>query len=373
MTTTYTNGRIFDGIRLHDGMAIQIKDGVFAGMIPQQDATNGIDLAGDILSLGYVDLQVNGGDGIMFNDDPSTATLTRIAQAHRRLGVTRILPTLITDTVEKTRAAIEATIHRRDVGIAGLHLEGPHLSLARKGAHDAKYIRPMDNDDLQMLLDAKTQLPILKVTIAPENVSVGQVTTLTKAGVLVSLGHTDADYDTCMTYARAGARCTTHLFNAMSQFSNRAPGLVGATMDCGTLSAGLIADGVHVHPAAMRMAWTAKTKPGQIFLVSDAMAVAGTDATSFTLDGRRITRKDGQLRLSDGTLAGADLNLTTAISVLVNQVGVELESALAAATTIPAKLAGISTYGLEKNVTPQTDLVRISRDLSTAMPLVTTS
>ena len=136
---------------------------------------------------------------------------------------------------------------------------------------------------------------------------------------------------------------------------------------------GLIADGVHVHPAAMRMAWAAKTKPGQIFLVSDAMAVAGTDATSFTLDGRTITRKDGQLRLSDGTLAGADLDLTAAISVLVNQVGVELESALAAATTIPAKLAGISTYGLEKNVTPQTDLIRISRDLSAATPLVTTS
>ena len=371
-----TGGPMFDGTALHTDRDARFEDGIFTGYASAGN-TNGaerIDLAGDILSPGYVDLQVNGGDGILFNDDPSVATLTRIAAAHRVLGATRILPTLITDTAEKTRAAIAAVqgaIARGVRGIAGLHLEGPHLSVARKGAHDARYIRPMTEVDLQMLLDAKAKLPVLMVTVAPESVSLDQVTALAEAGILVSLGHTDADFDTCTTYARAGACCATHLFNAMSQLNNRDPGLVGAALHCGTFSAGLIADGIHVHPASMRAAWASKARPGRIFLVSDAMAVAGTDMDSFTLDGREITRSDGRLTLADGTLAGADLDLTRAVSVLVNSVAIPVTDALAAATSIPAELCKMPTPRITAGQTKLDSLIRIRADLTGVTPLGT--
>ncbi|MCA0929071.1 N-acetylglucosamine-6-phosphate deacetylase [Ruegeria profundi] len=345
-SVTYRNGAVFDGESVHLNHAITFRDGTLSAIVPDQTGSpegQVIDLNGDILCPGFVDLQVNGGDGVMFNDDPSVETIRRIAEAHRRLGVTALLPTLITDTPEKTEAAIAAAIQavRTGVpGVAGLHLEGPHLSVARKGAHDGALIRPMEDADLAALVQAAENLPCLKVTLAPESVSEQQVQALSDAGVLVSLGHTNADFATCQRYAKAGARCVTHLFNAMSQMGNREPGLVGACLANGGVSAGMIADGIHVHPAVMRAAWAAKTAPGQIFLVSDAMAVAGTDHASFDLEGRRITRANGRLTLEDGTLAGADLDLTTAIRVLVTQVGVSLQDALAAATTYPASLIG---------------------------------
>ena len=368
---TYSGGPIFDGTTLHTDMAARFHDGTFAELVPASAAQSDpdlIDLGGDILSPGYIDLQVNGGDGLMLNDAPTVETLDRMARAHRRLGVTGLLPTLITDTPEITRAAIDATataIAKGIPGILGLHLEGPHLSIAKKGAHDPNLIRPMDDADCQALIDAAKVLPILKITVAPENVTADQVSRLAKAGALVSLGHTATDYDTAMAYARAGARCATHLFNAMSPLGHREPGLVGAALASGDLSAGLIADTVHVHPAAIATAWAAKAGPGRLFLVSDAMAVAGTEAQEFHLGGRRISRSNGRLTLDDGTLAGADLDLTTAIRVLVEQVGIPLADALAAATTVPAELIG-HTAGLTSCETPQSSVIRISKDFSRA-------
>ena len=297
-----------------------------------------------------------------------------MAKAHRGLGVTQLLPTLITDTREITQAAIAAAIEavKQGVpGIAGLHLEGPHLSITRKGAHDASLIRAMEPADLDALLAAASELPVLKVTIAPENVTEDQVRRLTEAGVLVSLGHTDADYDTCLRYFAAGARCVTHLFNAMSQIGNRAPGLAGATLSSGRVSAGLIADAIHVHPEVLRLAWQSKRAPGQLFLVSDAMAVAGTEETSFTLNDREILRQDGKLRLADGTLAGADLDIATAISVLVNKVDVDLADALAAATRVPGEVSGLPNAELRVGHSAIHDVIRIASDLSHATPLIT--
>lgn len=366
---TFRNGRIFDGQSLRDGLSVCVENGRVTAFGPEAEVANTgevVDLAGDILSPGYVDLQVNGGDGIMLNDDPSLRTLSRIAGAHRSLGVTSLLPTLITDTAEKTRATIDATIraiHDGVPGVAGLHLEGPHLSIARKGAHDPALIRPMEQSDLDLLLRAAQSLPVLKITVAPENVTEDQVAVLARAGVLVSLGHTDADFATCMRYFAAGARCVTHLFNAMSQLGNREPGLVGAALASGSVHAGLIADTVHVHPETMRTAWAAKSGPGRLFLVSDAMAVAGTDHRSFELGGRRIVRNAGKLTLENGTLAGADLDLTTAIRVLVEGVGVPLASALAAASTIPAHLIGLPRIDLTTGKADLSGLIRISRDL----------
>ncbi len=368
---TFRNGPIFDGRRLLAGHAARFENGRMARIGPEAEipqAAKEIDLDGDVLFPGFVDLQVNGGDGILFNTDPSVATLRRISAAHRSLGVTAFLPTLITDTPDKTRAAIAAVrdaIRAGIPGIAGLHLEGPHLSIARKGAHDPALIRPMEAGDLTILLEAAEALSLLKITIAPESVSVDQVGTLARAGILVSLGHSDADRDTCGRYVAAGARCVTHLFNAMSQLGSREPGLVGTALASGDLCAGLIADAVHVHPDTIRAAWTAKTGPGRIFLVSDAMAVAGSDVTEFELGGRRIQRKNGVLTLKDGTLAGADLDLATAVRVMVEKVGIDLASALQAATEVPAVLIG-HAYRFDH----LSGAVRLPADLSAATPIL---
>ncbi|MGR3512084.1 MAG: N-acetylglucosamine-6-phosphate deacetylase [Paracoccaceae bacterium] len=361
----YKNGRFFDGTNVLDGHALALEYKRVAFFGPEDQAPRAgmtIDLEGDILFPGFVDLQINGGDGILLNTDPSVATIERIANAHRSLGVTALLPTLITDTLDKTRAAIAATkdaVRAGIPGIAGLHLEGPHLSVARKGAHDPALIRPMEAEDVSLLLKAAEALPLLKITVAPENVTEEQVQTLTRAGVLVSLGHTDANYETCRRYFAAGVRCVTHLFNAMSQLGNREPGLVGAALASGEAFAGLIADTVHVHPKSIRTAWNAKTGPGRIFLVSDAMAVAGSDMTEFKLGDRLIKRQDGVLTLSDGTLAGADLDLATAVHTMVQKVGVDLSSALQMATSVPASLIGLD-YGFGSTFGP----FRLRSDLS---------
>lgn len=375
LALTFRNGRIFDGERLLSGHAARFEGDRLVAIEPDRESASAgatVDLAGDIVSPGYVDLQVNGGGGIMFNDAPSVATLRRIAAAHRRLGVAALLPTLITATPGKTAAAISAAVEavRTGVaGIAGLHLEGPHLSLARKGAHDPGLIRPMTPDDLRMLIAAKETLPALMVTVAPENVSADQVARLAAAGIIVSLGHTDADFATCARYADAGARCVTHLFNAMSQLGNREPGLVGTALADGRLSAGLIADAIHVHPATMRAAWAAKTGPGRIFLVSDAMAVAGTDRASFDLDGREVRRRQGRLTLADGTLAGADLDPTQAIRTLVERVGVPLEAALQAAITVPAAILAGGNGASPASARALGGMIRIAHDLRSVRPL----
>ncbi|WP_413718727.1 N-acetylglucosamine-6-phosphate deacetylase [Silicimonas sp. MF1-12-2] len=367
-TVIYRGGSIFDGQSILDDHCVVVQGGLVKGIIPEPantETASVVNLNGDILSPGFVDLQVNGGDGIMLNDDPSVETLRRMANAHRTLGATTILPTLITDTREKTRAAIAAVteaIANGVPGIAGLHLEGPHLSVARKGAHDAGLIRPMTSEDLALLVDAAKSLPVLMVTVAPETTTTAQVSALARVGAIVSLGHTDAAFDTCRAYAAAGARVVTHLFNAMSQLGNRDPGLVGAALDTPGLSAGLIADAIHVHPASMRAAWAAKTGPGKIFLVSDAMAPAGSEIAQFHLGDRLIRRNDGRLTLEDGTLAGADLDLGTAIRVLVEKTGIPLEQALRAATSIPADVAVLGR-GIGRLVPGAScSMIRISRD-----------
>lgn len=345
--TLYRGADIFDGARLGPG-SLLVEGGQVAAILPADAEVAGATVArldGGTLAPGFVDLQLNGGGGLMFNDAPSVATLRVMAEAHARLGALAILPTLITDRPEVTRAAVEAVAQAAAEGVpgvAGLHLEGPHLSRARKGAHDPALIRPMTGDDLRFLLDAVRLLPRLLLTIAPESVDPEKISALSRAGVRVSLGHTDAGYETCCAAAKAGASLATHLFNAMSQLGNREPGLVGAVLATGGLSAGLIADGIHVHPVAMRAALLAKAGPGELFLVSDAMAPAGTGLQSFTLNGREIRRSDGRLTLADGTLAGADLDMARALRILTREVGVALDRALAMATAIPARAIGLA-------------------------------
>lgn len=372
---TYCADWVFDGTRLHQDAAIRFGALGVEALLPRAEAgPDAMDLGDAILSPGFTDLQVNGGGGVMLNDGPSADLIGKIAAAHWGLGVRRLLPTLITDAREVASAAIaavEEAIAAGAPGVAGLHLEGPHLSIARKGAHDAAHIRPMTEPDLAALLDAKARLPVLMVTIAPESVSPEQVRAMAAAGIIVSLGHTDADFETCLAYAKAGARAATHLFNAMSQMGSRAPGLVGAAIASGALSAGLIADGVHVHPDMMRIAWRGKRGPGEMFLVSDAMAVAGTDARSFDLGGREVLRAEGRLVLADGTLAGADLDLVTALRVLVEQAEVDLADALRAATSAPEALI----FGAPRPFAgrPSAEFIQIDKGLTAARPLPPTA
>lgn len=333
---------IHDGNRLHSGKALVLDGPKVVGIFELADVAGSCPkthLDGGIILPGFVDLQVNGGGGVMFNDDQSVDVLATIAKAHARVGTAAFLPTLITDTASRTLAAIDAValaIEKRIPGIIGIHLEGPHLSVARKGAHDPALIRKMEDQDLQIILSAAGRLPNVMATVAPENVTPDQIATLAAGGVVVSLGHTGADYQTCIAAFKKGARCTTHLFNAMSQLGNREPGLVGATLDSDAVAAGLIADGIHVHPATIRAALAAKRGPQGLFLVTDAMASVGSDISEFELNGRRIFRREGKLTLSDGTLAGADLDMPGALRIMTGKVGLSLEQAIKMATSNPA-------------------------------------
>lgn len=362
-------GPIFDGEHLLEGYELELTEGTVSALRPATETRPSVDLGGDILMPGFVDLQVNGGGGLLFNEAQTVSTLATIAAAHRSLGTATILPTLITDRREAARAAIKATrdaLTQGIAGIGGLHLEGPHLSVARKGAHDPALIRPMDEDDLAAYCEAARTLPALMITVAPETTTEEQVAALASAGAVVSLGHTDADYDTCLRYQKAGARCVTHLFNAMSQLGNRAPGLVGAALDNAQLFAGLIADGHHVHPASIRAALRAKQGGERIFLVTDAMSPAGTDQHRFTLNGRTILRQNGLLTLEDGTLAGADLDLASALRLMRRETDLPLADILAMATRIPADLMGID--GGRLSVGRPATLTRLSPDLTRAVP-----
>ncbi|CAI2931655.1 N-acetylglucosamine-6-phosphate deacetylase [Aminobacter niigataensis] len=338
-------GRIFDGEAWHENAALIVAEGLVEGIVERDAVPAGLTVTdgGAMLVPGFIDLQVNGGGGLMLNDKPDADTLDIICKAQMPFGTTAVLPTLITDTPEITRSTIAAgaeAAKRKMPGFLGLHLEGPHLSLSRKGAHDPKLIHPMDAAEQAALIAARPSMPVLLTTVAPESVTVAQVKALADAGVVVSLGHTDTSYRTAKQYAEAGASMATHLFNAMSQIGNREPGLAGAAVDIGTFSAGLIADGIHVDPATMQIALKAKNGPARIFLVTDAMATIGTDLQSFQLNGRTIKRENGRLTLEDGTLAGADLDMISAIRFMHETIGYDLGEAIRMASLYPAEAVG---------------------------------
>lgn len=355
---SYTGTRVFDGAQFRDG-ALIVEDGIVIG----QGAAEGhvVELGGGILAPGFLDLQVNGSGGVAIDQGTDLAVLETVCSVQAQLGATGCLPTLITDSHDATERVVEAGIAATKAqvpGFLGLHLEGPHLDPRRKGAHDPALIRRMEARDLALVLEAAAELPALMVTVAPESVTDQQIAAMAAAGVVVSLGHTDCAAAVARAAMAAGARCATHLFNAMSQMGNREPGVVGAVLGSDGF-AGLIADGIHVDPLTMRVALAAKREG--VFLVSDCMALAGTDGTEFHLGGRRILRGEGRLTLEDGTLAGADLTLPQAVRVLVQEVGVVAERALAMASSIPAAVIGRGDLG---HLRPgaRADMVHLSPD-----------
>ncbi|MDA8604096.1 N-acetylglucosamine-6-phosphate deacetylase [Alphaproteobacteria bacterium] len=344
--TAYAGADIFDGQETHKNAALIVEGDSVVDIIPQDDVPADCEVArfeGGKIVPGLVDLQVNGGGGVMLNSDPTASAIRTITRAHASRGTTSLLATLITDKPDITKAAVDAAqeaFAKGVPGFIGLHLEGPHLALSRKGAHAGELIRPMTESDLRALEDLAQALPTLLVTVAPESVGSEQVARLAAAGAVVSLGHTDCTYEQAREQVASGARCATHLFNAMSQVKARDPGLVGAVVNLPDLSAGLIADGHHVAPENIQMILRSKRGPGRIFLVSDAMATTGSALTEFTLNGRRILRRQGRLTLEDGTLAGADLDLFSAMQFLQEALDLSPDEALRMASLYPAQVIG---------------------------------
>ena len=294
---------------------------------------------------GFVDLQVNGGGGVLLNDAPTVEGIATICRAHSRFGTTALLPTLITDTPETSRRALAAGAEAaaaRVPGFLGLHMEGPHLSAgtqgsARRRASSVRWRRATS----RCCRDAVGAMPVLMMTVAPETVGTDQIRRLREMGVRVSLGHSNASCSMARAAADAGASMVTHLFNAMSPLAHRDPGMVGNALDNGSLHAGLIADGIHVDPVAIGIALRAKRGPGHIFLVTDAMATIGTALQSFTLNGRTIYRRNGRLTLADGTLAGADIDMLSSVRFMHETVGLPLDEALRMASRYPAEAIGM--------------------------------
>jgi N-acetylglucosamine-6-phosphate deacetylase len=358
--------RIFDGYRWHDDSVILIDDGVVKGIAPRDqsavDWPTEIMPPGTLLAPGFIDLQVNGGGGILLNDAPTPDAMRAIALAHRRYGTTSCLPTLITDAREKAVAAVAAakSLAGSD-GILGLHLEGPFISRARPGIHRPDYILSATTEDLDWLGELSA-VGSSMVTLAPECVPAGFVKSLAAGGIRVSVGHSEADADTLLRAIDDGLSGVTHLFNAMPALSARQPGIVGVALADQRLTAGIIVDGIHVDPLVVRAAFSAKDR-GNIALVSDAMPTVGTGQDHFELMGRRIELRNGRLVSEDGTLAGAYLELASAVKNAVTLVGISLDDALRAASLVPARFLGIENARGTLSAGSRADIVALTANL----------
>lgn len=364
----YVAARIFDGDDWHENAALLVEHGSVTTIVSSRglppDAQR-IDLGGGMLAPGLVDLQVNGGGGVFFAEQRSAAAIRHICMTHIGLGTTALLPTLVSSPRAHQAEAITAAREAygaMTLGFADLHLEGPHLSLARRGAHDPSCLRVMDDADADALIAARSDLPALLVTLAPEMVADTHIARLARAGISVSLGHSEASAGKAQAAINAGATLVTHLFNAMGPIAGRDPGLAGAALLSGVW-AGLIADGIHLDPAAIALALRAKAEPGRIFLVSDAMPTVGSALDHFLFSGRTVTRKDGSLRFADGTLAGADIALLDAVRWMHGNTGVQLGEALRMDSRYPALAIGRTDIGV---LSPgaRADFIHLDDDLS---------
>jgi len=359
--------RVFDGYRWHARAAVMIRDGRIAGIgfwnEVSKDWSQTRLPGATFLAPGFVDLQVNGGGGVLLNDQPTADGMRAIARAHRRFGTTACLPTLITDTRERVQTAIAAarSVSGRD-GVIGLHLEGPFISPKRPGVHRPDRILQPTGGDLEQLCELAGAGQSM-VTLAPECVPAGFVRTVAASGVRVSIGHSEASAAAVMQAAADGATGITHLFNAMPPLSAREPGIVGAALADNRLTAGLIVDGIHVDPIAVRAAFAAKGCERIVF-VTDAMPTVGASKDRFELVGRTITLANGRLTTQEGTLAGAHLDMATAVRNAVKLAQLPLEDALRAASLTPARFLGLDKERGMLAAGARADLVALSEDLN---------
>ncbi len=344
MTEAFINGRIFTGDQWLDDHALIIREGRILDLVPNETLPNDmihVNLRGNRLVPGLIDTQVNGGGGVLFNDAPTVATLKTLGAAHRRFGTTGFLPTLISDdftVMERGIAAVADAIEQKVPGVLGIHLEGPFLNEARKGVHDANKFRRIDTRALALLQSLKRGKTL--ATLAPELTTPEAIQTLVDAGVIVAAGHTAATYEQIRTALEAGLSSFTHLFNAMTPMASREPGVVGAALEDPNSWCGLIVDGYHVHPATLKVAIAAKAS-GKMVLVSDAMPSVGAEKKSFVLKGETIRAENGRCATPDGTLAGSDLDMLSAVRNSVRDLGLSLDEALRMASRYPAAMLGL--------------------------------
>jgi len=359
--------RVFDGHGWHAEAAVLIRDGRIVGIgawreVPQEWPRTRLP-AGAFLAPGFIDLQVNGGGGVLLNDQPTAEGMRAIARAHRRYGATACLPTLITDTREKMRTAIAAARSTAGLdGVLGLHLEGPFISPRRPGVHRSDRIAQPGAGDQERLCDLGGAGASL-VTLAPECVPAGFVRTLASSGLRISIGHSEASAAVVMQAVEDGATGVTHLFNAMPPLSAREPGIIGAALSDERLTAGLIVDGIHVDPVLVRAAFAAKGSDG-IALVTDAMPTVGTLLEDFELVGRTIKLVKGRLTTEEGTLAGAHLDMASAVRNAVKLAHLPLEDALRAASLTPARFLGLDKERGALVPGSRADLVALNPELS---------
>ena len=340
--TTYLHPtQIFDGTALRKGY-VTVASGHVTGLQDSIPAETVPHLLQGTLTPGYLDLQVNGGGNVFLNTDPTGEGMAKIAAAHRCFGTVGILPTLITDAPEVLDRAADASIAALgQPGILGLHIEGPHLSLARRGTHSARYLRPLDARTIAVVRRLRDAGVPVMITVAPEAVAQGLIAQLADMGAVVSIGHSDTNAAQARAALAEGATCFTHLYNAMSPMLNRTAGVTGACINS-TAYAGIICDGIHVADEMVVLALRARPHPDTTFLVSDAMpTVGGSDR--FSLYGDEIHLENGRLVNAEGSLAGAHTTMGESVARLISVVGIDPAQALRMATTIPAKVIGLPT------------------------------
>jgi N-acetylglucosamine-6-phosphate deacetylase len=343
MDLALVNGRVLVEDGLREGLAVRVREGRIAAVGRPEDVASGAirrDLEGQLLLPGFIDLQVNGGGGVLFNASPTPEAIAEIGRTHRRYGTTGFLPTLISDDLAVVRRAVDSTraaLRSGTPGLLGVHIEGPFLSARRKGVHDPSKFRELEPDLLPLLTSLEVGRTL--VTLAPEKARPELIDALVRAGVVVSAGHTNASYATVKTALDHGLSCFTHLFNAMSPLTSREPGVVGAALDDQKSWCGIIVDGRHVDPVVLKLAL--KCKPHDKFvLVTDAMPTVGS-RDAFMLQGRPIIVKDGVCVDAHGTLAGSNLDMASAVRNAVNLLGLDLKTAVDMASRNPAQLMGL--------------------------------
>jgi len=369
--TTYFAKRLFDGKRFHDNVYLEV-DGDVIRSIKQASENTAADVVLDgLVCAGFIDTQVNGGGGVLFNYAPSLATLLTMMSGHSKYGTTAMLPTIITDSNEVMTEAAIAVAEAIDAdlpGILGIHFEGPNLSNEKRGIHPNKHVRSISDADLATF--TRRDIGKVMVTLAPENVSPDIITDLVNQGVIVSLGHSAATFEQALAAVEAGATCTTHVFNAMSGLTAREPGLISTALTDERLISGLIADLHHVHPQNCALAYQC-IGAERLMLVTDAMAHVGSDLQTLPWLDSTITRKDGKLTLDNGSLAGSCLDMSSAVRnmylLLMQQAknydaDTVLANVLNMASRVPANLLGIADRG-SLQVGNKADFVLLNNDL----------
>jgi N-acetylglucosamine-6-phosphate deacetylase len=345
MRTALVNGRILTGDGIRSGQTLLLSGARIEALVdPKEPRCRDaviVDLAGRLLLPGFIDVQVNGGGGVLFNDDPSPESIRAIGAAHRRFGTTGFLPTLISDdldTIGRAIAAVQSSLDAGMPGVLGIHIEGPFLNWSRRGVHDSKHLRLLDAGSVALLSQLRRGRTVL--TLAPEMTTPELVAKLTADGILVCAGHSDASYAETTAAIAQGLRGFTHLFNAMGRLEPREPGIVGAALYDENTWCGIIVDGHHVDPIMLKLALRCK-RHERFMLVTDGMPAVGSAEPTFVLQGRTIRVVDGICRDENGTLAGTALDMAAAVRNAVSLLGLEVEEAARMASEYPAEFLGL--------------------------------